>query len=261
MCKELGKPLQHLDEGLAARDRIDSLVVPLDGGVTPPEKTRELNPVIVYCHGNKRNICSCTHMIQHLAKVAPAGTLVLFDYENFGLSRDTRDIEPYSPRVLARNVRHVLEAVAKQFTGRDVFLYGHSFGAAIVANVLPGIRLTFPSVKGVILEGVPYRLSWVAPWPYLSWVTWAAMWTAGVDARYPVAARIKEALDLPMCFFNSKDDDVVPFDHQRLLRLALYEKDNDVPEWYTLSGPHAKANYDDAYIKQLRGFIAKSTGL
>ena len=57
-CDTLGTNLKALE------GTIDTLVVHNDKGFVPRDSHRLGLPIVIYCHGNKRNICSCVHMIE-----------------------------------------------------------------------------------------------------------------------------------------------------------------------------------------------------
>ncbi len=228
-CSELGTKLSK-------QGGIDTLVV---------EHPDPSAPVILYCHGSRRNICSCTHMIDLLKGM---GTVVLMDYEGFGKSRDSDTM--YSGQAMTTDVVMVLQDIGLRFGfDRRIFVYGHSLGAAIVA--LASARCSFP-VTAYIFEGLFHTPSSVCPWYFGgSWVPWLV----GVDAQYPVATLIA-AIDKPILLIHSQDDAVVPVEECEKIRRILVAERHRYAFQHYIRGPHNKPDYNDRYKEAVAKFIA-----
>jgi len=101
------------------------------------------------------------------------------------------------------------EQVGKELSalGEKAILVGHSFGASTLLKYLSEERVNKP-ISGALLIAPPY---WGAE-------NWQA---EGFALHENVASRLPRAL--PLFFYHSRDDEVVPFAHLELYRQKLPE--------------------------------------
>lgn len=94
---------------------------------------------------------------QHVAEMLNGNGIALygFDHRGHGRSAGKQGFIP-SYEVLMEEADLLLKHVSKQFPGRPVFLYGHSWGGNVVANYL--IRRQ-PDVHGALITGPWLRLT------------------------------------------------------------------------------------------------------
>lgn len=207
-------------------------------------------PVILYCHGNKRTICSCSNMDEHFRSMYPACTVVYFDYQGFGASRDSDPSQPYSPRALSDDVISLLNLVRSEFHGRPIFIYAHSLGAMIVANIAPSIATR---ISGLILEGAPYLASDIIPWKLGGKFTG---WLTDVDNKYPIAACLAGLpQEFPVLVMHSGYDRVVPCIHQDRHMRAFHERGASNVKALSITGPHNNAVFDSHTCQEVSKFM------
>ena len=233
----------------------DTLIVEMDDGlITQPNPNA---PVILYCHGNKRNICSCLHMTAHFGNAYPGCTVVYFDYQGFGHSQDRTPVDrtlPYSPQMLGNDLINVFNRVKGAFSHRPIFIYAHSFGAMVAANVIGTLA---GQIRGLILEGAPNKPSRIIPWklggPIMGWMT-------RVDTKYPIGERLERLPEsLHVLFIHSKDDRVVPWTefNTNLYSFRQRRAGRNVA-YIEASGPHNKIELGPDDYKKLNEFFHKA---
>lgn len=214
---------------------MDAIHVPPATGADPRA------PVVIYCHGNRRNICSCAHMV----KVFDHCHLVLFDYRGFGRSDDGP--EALMAWGLACDVVAVISECLVSFPDRAIFVYGHSLGAAIALNALSGSAI-LDRVSGLILEGAFHTPSAVAPyWPIGGWLAWAL----GLDAKYPAGDRLAHIGSRRVMLIHSVDDAIVPYAEGEKLAREIRAP------IHRLAGPHNKPCYNESYRAAIQAFIER----
>lgn len=104
---------------------IDGIYIVKKDPYVHPAFPKKEKTIVIYCHGNKRNICSCSHMLPLLDFFGI--DLVLFDYYGFGNSVDDTHSVPYSPQSLINSTVSVVNYFLKDEKSK-VILYGHSLG-------------------------------------------------------------------------------------------------------------------------------------
>lgn len=116
-------------------------------------------PLIVSCFGNASD--RYEHGVDYVAKIAPFGQVLLWDYPGYGDSSGTATVEAVE-RVTAALVP-LIEARA---SGRPILYWGHSLGGFVCSNLaaqtdqIAGIILetTAPSIRSVAAAWTPERI-------------------------------------------------------------------------------------------------------
>jgi acetyl esterase/lipase len=203
-------------------------------------------PILIYCHGNKRNICSCHRVIEFFRGFC---SLVIFDYRGFGQSSDNL-IDPYSPLSLADDAAKVITWVQANNISSKIFVYGHSLGAGVALLALPQLHR---QLNGLILEGAFANMSGcLSYWNPLAWVLWM-----GVDGKYPNTSQIRKAR-CPVFLAHCANDFVVPFSESEKLSSLLHWARDRARGIFQLRGTHNAADYDAAYGSALNDFMIRS---
>jgi len=240
----------HLPEGQCKCSQLGGAKLTLPGLDVRLFANRDpTNPLVIYCHGNKRNICSCHRVIEFLK---PHFNLVIFDYMGFGMSKDTLDGYPtlYSPEALANDVGLVIRHLQTALPTTKLYVYAHSLGTGIALRSLS--KLNVP-ISGLILEGAFASLSSCLTGSWLGWVaSWPVWWL--VDHKYPNAELITR-VRVPTMLVHSSDDHVVPFSESEKLLALLPSAQDRLRGIYRLTGPHNGPTYDKAYARALELFV------
>lgn len=208
--------------------------------------------VVIYCHGNKRNICSCTYLL-HTANFIDSADMVFFDYHGFGNSTDIN--EQYSPHRLFIDTFTVIRYISRLHPDKKIYLYGHSLGAAIAIFTTVAISSTFilsstvpiptemtvPRISGMVIEGAFHTLSEVLPCQLISrWL--------GLDEKYQSSDDIRR-ITCPILFSHSSEDNVIPFEQGRRLAQSVGK------EVIVLTGPHNRTQYTEEFRVKLKEFL------
>lgn len=205
----------------------------LDCKYIPASKGNMETPIILYCHGSRRNMCSCSHVAAffHTLNV----DVVLFDYSGFGFSVDRQD--SYSPDCLTNDTILVIRYLQESFPQKRLYVYGHSLGAVIAMRAVASLQL---NIAGLIVEGAFAQASAIAPIP------WWLSWCLGIDSKYQPQHYLS-LVTCPVFFAHSIDDQLIPSSQSHILAGRR-------PVYY-LRGSHASPNYDERYAQELLRFI------
>jgi pimeloyl-ACP methyl ester carboxylesterase len=195
----------------------------------------------MYCfHGNSGNI-SVFQSRWGLLHQAGVNILAL-DYRGYGESGGVPS-EDGIYRDAEAGYQYLI--TQQQASPKDVFLYGHSLGAAVAIHVAAERQ-----VAGVIVEGalisIPARGHELLPFLPISMM---------VRNRFD-SLRLVASIRTPSLFFHAVNDRLAPIHHGR----ALYDAAPQPKGFLELNGGH-----DDAFVvdrervlKALRGFVGQS---
>lgn len=120
---------------------------------------RDEGPFIVSCFGNASD--RYEHGVNYIAKIAPFGQVLLWDYPGYGDSRGTASVE-----AVERATAALVPLIEARASGRPILYWGHSLGGFVCSNLasqadqIAGIILetTAPSIRSVAAAWTPERI-------------------------------------------------------------------------------------------------------
>lgn len=131
------------------------------GGETIALTTVGLNegPLIVSCFGNSSD--RVEHGVDYIAKIAPYGQVLLWDYPGYGDSSGQATVD-----TVERVTKALVPLIQARAAGRPVIYWGHSLGGFVCANMasqtdgVGGIILetTAPSIRSVAAAWTPNQI-------------------------------------------------------------------------------------------------------
>ncbi|HVL02245.1 MAG TPA: alpha/beta fold hydrolase [Dongiaceae bacterium] len=188
--------------------------------------------VVLFLHGNAENISTHIGSVYWLPE--QGFDVVLLDYRGYGRSEGEPDFpEVYSDADAA--YRWTLSYAEEH--NLPVFILGQSLGAAISSyyfSTLPKADMQF---KAMALDAVFSGHRDIArdvasrsfiTWPFQFIVPWF------VPKDYDPKAHIAGVSPIPLLFFHSPDDQVIPYKQGEL----VFQQAKDPKEWFTTRGPH-----------------------
>lgn len=165
-------------------------------------------PLIVSCFGNASD--RYEQGVDYIAKIAPYGQVLLWDYPGYGDSSGTASVA-----TVDRVARDLADLVQARAAGRPIIYWGHSLGGFVCANLAAQTE----NVGGIILETTAPSIRSVA-----------AAWT---PARIPLRVSFDEdllaydipaalsSLGAPILIIGAGRDRVLPVGLSRELAAAL----------------------------------------
>jgi len=195
--------------------------------------------VLIYCHGNGGNI---SHRLDRIRIFHDLGLSVLiFDYRGYGMSQG-RPFEEGTYLDAEAAWDYLVSLRGKD--PRDIVIFGKSLGAAVAAE----LALRRPSGALIMEAGftsLPDLGQKFYPWLPVRLLT---------RHRYASAAKVG-SIRSPKLIVHSPGDEIVPYDHGRI----LFEKSSEPKEFLQTRGDHnggfLVSGY--AYIDGLRGFLTR----
>jgi pimeloyl-ACP methyl ester carboxylesterase len=124
----------------------------------------DAGPLIVSCFGNASD--RYEHGVDYVAKIAPYGQVLLWDYPGYGDSSGAATVD-----AVARVTAALVPLIEARAAGRPILYWGHSLGGFVCSNLaaqtgqLAGIILetTAPSIRSVAAawtpESIPLRVT------------------------------------------------------------------------------------------------------
>lgn len=170
----------------------------------------EARRVLMFCHGNTRNISHCMDSVELFRRLGFG--VFLFDYRGYGRSEGRPD-----EAGTYLDVQAAWEYLLRErgLAPADIVVLGRSLGGAI-ASWLAARH----APRALVLESTFTSLPDVAAHRY-PWFPAHAL----IRYRYPVAEHVR-TLRCPLLIVHSRDDEVVPFRHaERLFALASGPKE------------------------------------
>ncbi|MES9973291.1 alpha/beta hydrolase [Candidatus Thiodiazotropha sp. LNASS1] len=201
--------------GFESVDLMTADNVKLHGWFIPHERPRA---TLLFFHGNAGNI---SHRMESLALFNALGLAILIiDYRGYGNS-EGKPSEKGLYRDAEAAWRYLTEIRA--LPEKKILLFGRSLGGAVAAYLA-----THNDPMGVVLEStftsVPDMAAELYPWLPARWLA---------RYHYNTLERMA-AIDSPVMIIHSRHDEIIPFDHGRL----LFERAHQPRRFLELSGDH-----------------------
>ncbi|MES9817745.1 MAG: alpha/beta hydrolase [Candidatus Thiodiazotropha sp.] len=201
--------------GFESVDLMTTDNVKLHGWFIPHERPRA---TLLFFHGNAGNI---SHRMESLALFNALGLAILIiDYRGYGNS-EGRPSEKGLYRDAEAAWRYLTEKRA--LPEKKILLFGRSLGGAVAAYLA-----TRHDPMGVVLEStftsVPDMAAELYPWLPARWLA---------RYHYNTLERMA-AIDSPVMIIHSRHDEIIPFDHARL----LFERAHQPRRFLELNGDH-----------------------
>lgn len=197
------------------------------------EKNKDL---IIYCHGNRRNIFSKS-LDNFINKIFLLKyDIVLFDYSGFGNSKI--NINSFTESELINNTISVI----KYFTinsNRSIILYGHSLGASIAISA--SLKYN-KNIKQIYLEAPFYNLSTIIKIYYKNPLIklFCQFISYLFRFKYRNDINIKNInINIPIIFIHSINDSLIHFNNSIDLSNLIH---NSYKIIY-LTGTHGQPDY------------------
>ncbi len=193
---------------------------------------------ILFFHGNAGNI---SHRLDSLSIFHELGmNTLIFDYRGFGNSRGSPSESGTYRDALAAWQFLLSEKNEKP---QRVVLFGRSIGGAVAAWLATRV-----DARALILESTFSSLADLGSfhYPYLP-VRWLSRYRYDTRSLLP-------AVSLPVLICHSRDDEIVPFEHARILLAAA----NPPKQLLELKGGHNDGFLltRQVYVEGLRQFLA-----
>ncbi|RLA06291.1 MAG: alpha/beta hydrolase [Gammaproteobacteria bacterium] len=163
---------------------------------------------ILFLHGNAENISTHIHNVRWLP--ARGYQVLLLDYRGYGRSAG----KPRLPDIfLDIDAAVSWLAEAPETAGQPLFILGQSIGASLMLYAATGY-LDQPGLCGLISDAAFTGYGDIGQHVAAqSWLTWPIQYPFGwalIDGYDPIAAVAQLEL-LPILFFHSRDDEIIPF--------------------------------------------------
>ncbi|MEW8681334.1 MAG: alpha/beta hydrolase [Candidatus Thiodiazotropha endolucinida] len=205
----------HVGLGFESVDLMTADNVKLHGWFIPHERPRA---TLLFFHGNAGNI---SHRLESLTLFNALGLAILIiDYRGYGNS-EGKPSEKGLYRDAEAAWRYLTEIRA--LPEKKILLFGRSLGGAVAAYLA-----TRNDPMGVVLEStftsVPDMAAELYPWLPARWLA---------RYHYNTLERMA-AIDSPVMIIHSCHDEIIPFDHGRL----LFERAHQPRRFLELSGDH-----------------------
>lgn len=216
------------DWGLSYEDvTLKSEGLTLHGWWLPESADGPGKGTVYFLHGNAENISTHFHSVKWLP--AQGYNVFLLDYRGYGLSEG----EPDLPGVIA-DVRAGYAWLRERHGSAPLIVLGQSLGGG-----LAGFAMATEPVKpaAVVLDAA------IASYPRIAgevarrnWLTWpfAPLAEIAMPENYDFESVVGQLAGVPLLFFHSTEDSVVPQGHTRTLFELAHE-----PKYKVLTqGPH-----------------------
>lgn len=193
--------LAYRDIELSAADgtQLHAWFLPSDG--TPKGS-------ILFLHGNAENISTHIHNVRWLP--AAGYQVLLLDYRGFGLSKGKATLPDVFFDIDAA-ISWLSEAPETE--NQSLFILGQSIGASLMLHGATR-HLNNPKLCGLVSDAAFTRYrTMVRHVAKQSWLTWPLQYPVSwsVPGAYDPLDALPQLNDLPVLFFHSRDDQVIPF--------------------------------------------------
>jgi len=157
----------------------------------------DAGPLIVSCFGNASD--RYEHGVDYVAKIAPFGQVMLWDYPGYGDSRGKPSVD-----AIERVAVDLVPLIQARAAGRPIIYWGHSLGGFVCSN----LAARTPQVAGVILETTAPSIRSVAK----AWTPKRIPLRVTFDEdllRYDIPAAL-QGVNAPMLIIGAGRDRVLP---------------------------------------------------
>lgn len=211
--EQAGLPFEPVKLATSDGETLDAWLVPAKNPASGPARG-----VVLFFHGNAGNI---SHRMDSIMMFYRMGYGVLiFDYRGYGRSTGSPS-EQGTYRDAEAAWKYLIEA--KRIPASHIVLFGESLGGAVAARlaarekpgalVLASVFTSVPDMGAKLYPFLPVRLL----------------------SRFDYNAReYLKAVSCPVFVAHSRDDDIVPFEHGRL----LYDAAREPKQFLELQGGH-----------------------
>lgn len=191
---------------------------------------QEVKGRLLYLHGNGKNI---SYHLRPVAWLPQQGWEVLMlDYRGYGTSQGKARL----PEVIEDlKVAYDFLADLSRKDGLPIFVLGQSLGGALTTYFVANETLQ-PLPHGLVLDA-PFNRYDAAAAAFFSrhwYIWWMRPFAFVFPNRYDPLLAAQKMPSLPLLFFHSKDDRIVPF----ALGQELYEQLPDPKRFVSTSGKH-----------------------
>jgi hypothetical protein len=196
--------------------------------------------LLIFCHGNGGNL---DYTIGFITKILPyiQADILVFDYSGYGLSPGfPSESEMYD------DLESCVGYLLRQWSSRNIYLYGHSLGAAVVLKIMSryegAVRL-----GGAIIEGSFYSLNHLSKEKSILFNFWSH------HNQFKNFIRI-QMITTPILLVHVLDDEIIPSSHSEKL-FQLVSNRNNVKGLIYIYGSHNDPHYTDEFYQKLDQFI------
>lgn len=189
--------------------------VTLDAWWMKPQPHERRGRLVVQLHGNAENISTHFRFVSWL--VAEGYDVLTFDYRGYG------DSSPVAPTQegLVSDTCAVLAWLQQSHELKELpaFMIGQSLGGAVAITSLA--RCPYPQLRGLLIDSSFHSYRGIAQLKLASfWLSWPLQYPLSLliseDAGSPADA-VRAIRGVPLLFFHSPRDPVVPYESGRRL--------------------------------------------
>jgi uncharacterized protein len=175
---------------------------------------KQAKGTVLFLHGNAQNISTHIHNVQWLPEAGYQ--VLLLDYRGFGHSEGTAVL---SEMFLDIDAAMMWMVDAPETEGQPLFMLGQSIGASLMLHGavkhagnpwLCGLVSDAAFTRYRDIAGVVARRSWLT-WPLHFPIFWRT------NDKYDPIDGVSGLAGLPILFFHSRDDQVIPFSNLDLI--------------------------------------------
>ena len=236
--------LEYQTVSFTARDgvKLTSWWLPAQPGST---KRFTNSPTLLFLHGNAENIS--THIGSVYWLPSEGVNVLMLDYRGYGLSEG----EPLLPDVFY-DVEAALNWIGQYHSDTDVYIFGQSIGATMAVTGL-AMAESPPLINGVILDAGFNSFQAIAQHVTGGSVITFPLWpfTYLFPVEWDADKHIQSLNNIPILFFHSPNDEVIPIDYGRELFLVAKEP----KKWVESEGGHIQTFNYQQYRKEMVDFI------
>lgn len=198
------------------------------------------NSTIVLFHGNKSTINVEMNGPVEMILTNLTSNVVVFDYRGFGRSEGTTTEEGIMHDVKAV-MTYVLKTVRSE--NHPIIFYGRSIGCAVALRTI----MSYPDVKGLILENPFLSIVSYVPTPFFRYVS-----SFFINDLWNNEEEIKKVTGKKVAVVVSTMDKVTPKEHG----VQLYElckcKEKDM---WVFNNAHMASGKDEVFFHKMANFI------
>lgn len=198
------------DVWVAFRSEITGEDTRLHGLWLPAQERPDHGPVLLYLHGARWNVAGSAPRIRRMQELG--FSVLAIDYRGFGKSTAVLPSEDMA----YEDARAAWDWLARQYPGRQRFVFGHSLGGAIAIDLASKVR----DEQGVIVEGTFTSIPDVASSMKWGWLPIGPL----ITQRFESVRKVGR-VDSPLLVVHGTNDRLIPKDlGQRLYEAATGRK-------------------------------------